>query len=291
MGIKGLFKIIKSCVPEAIETIGMEALRGKTIAVDVPIFMHKFLYLNPSDPLAGFRAQLDNMRNFEIHPIYVFDGVAHVAKLPEIEKRQDRKRKAKDDLQEASERLKEAKKVKDVVLNFGAIADAQTNFMKAQHRVVAVPTKDHYRGLQTFFDDNGVDWIQATHDAEKTAAKLVSAGSAFAVASEDTDTLPYLCGGGREGKLVTGFGKESMKVYDLAKVLDGLGLEQKPFVDFCILSGSDLCSKIRNVAGKRALSFVQSHGTIENILRTLDRDKYVVPDDFPYERAREEFGV
>lgn len=291
MGIKGLFKIIKTCAPSAIEEVTMESLRGKTIAIDVPIFMYKFAYLNPDDPLEGFRYQLATVRRFDIHPIYVFDGVAHVAKAPELEKRKERKRKAKDDLVEASDRLKATKQMGDVVLNFGAMADAMTQFQKAHHRVVSVPSKDQYRLLQEYFAKEGVDWIQATHDAEKTAAGLVSSGKAYAVASNDTDTLPYLCGGGREGRLVTEFGKETMKMYDLAKVLAGLGLGPKPFVDFCILSGSDLCSKIRNVAGKRALSFVQSHGSIENILRTLDQRKYVVPEDFPYQRARDEFGV
>lgn len=292
MGIKNLSKIIKKMAPNAIREITIEDLRGKTVALDVPIFMYKFTYINPDDPLEGFRMQLKAMRDADIHPIYIFDGVATPMKQPELEKRRELKRKAVDDLASAEQKLaKVTSETNNSIMNFGAIADAHTGFEKARKKVISVPTAQSYRDLQAYFTAENVDWIQAKHDAEKTAANLVSDGKAYAVISEDFDTLPYLCGGGTSGKMVTGFTKETMVEYDLTEVLRYFNMSPNQFVDFCILSGSDLCEKIKNVAGKRALTLVQAHGSIERIVQFIDTDKYPVPVNFGYNAARKEFGV
>ena len=294
MGIKNLSKIIKKLAPTGVKDITMEELKGRTVAIDVPIFMYKFTYVNPSDPLEGFRLQLDLLKQHDMHPIYVFDGEVTPSKIPEMVKRREQKRKAVDDLSSASVKLakiQEVNKGAGAVVNFGAIADAHTKFQKAQKKVISVPTKQSYVALQEYFTEKGIDWIQAKHDAEKTAANLVSNGTAYAVVSEDFDTLPYLCGGGDTGKMITGFAKGDMMEYTLGPVLQQLNMDRKQFIDFCILSGCDLCKKIKNVAGKRALTLVQAHGSIERIVQFLDKDKYQVPEDFAYEDARKEFGV
>jgi len=295
MGIKNLSKILKKVAPAAISEITMEDLRGKTVALDVPIFMYKFHYVDPTNPLLGFQNQIKVMKEYNIHPIYVFDGKAAPSKAPELEKRREMKRKAVDDLQAASKKLavvQETNRGADLVANFAAIAHAQNTFQRAQKKVISVPTKKSYMDLENFFKANNIDWIQATHDAEKTAAQLVSNGTAYAVCSEDFDTLPYLCGGGHQGKFVTKFGSAIMLQYDLEQVLVGLKMDREQFVDFCILCGCDLaCGKIKNVAGKRALGLIQSHKSIENIVRTIDHTKYPVPESFDYNAARVEFGI
>ena len=294
MGIKNLAKIIRSVAPNAVKEISMESLRGTTISIDVPIFMYKFTYINPTDPLEGFRMQLETFKNLEITPIYVFDGKTAPVKEPEMIKRREMKRKAVDNLAEAEQNYKE-KKAKidptDFTSNIGDLVDACNQFEKAKKKVQSVPTKASYIQLEKYFTENNVQWMQAKNDAEKTCANLVSSGKAFAVVSEDFDTLPYLCGMGIKGKLITGFGKETMKEYDLEQLLSTIKMNQNQFIDFCILSGCDLCSKIKNIAGKRALTLVQSHKSIENIIRVIDKNKYKVPEEFHFQAAREEFGI
>lgn len=285
--------MIRSVAPNAVKEITMNELRGKTLTFDVPIFMYKFTYINPSDPLEGFRMQLETLRELDITPIYVFDGKTAPVKAPEIMKRREMKRKAVENLADAEENYnqKKAKVSSDFTNNVGALVDACTQFEKAKKKVQSVPTKESYIKLQEYFTDHRIQWIQAKNDAEKTCANLVSANTAYAVVSEDFDTLPYLCGMGTEGRMVTGFGKDSMRQYDLGPLLSTIQMDRMQFVDFCILSGCDLCTKIKNIAGKRALTLVQSHKSIENIVRVIDKNKYKVPEDFDYNAAREEFGV
>ena len=40
------------------------------------------------------------------------------------------------------------------------------------------------------------------------------------------------------------------------------------------------------VGPKTALNLVQKHGSMEKVLQSLDKDKYPIPEPFPYEEAR-----
>ena len=293
MGIKNLSKIIKKLAPSGVSEICMEDLRGKTLCIDVPIFMYKFTYIDPENPIKCFQVQLSTMQEFDITPIYIFDGVAASIKAPELEKRRNLKRKAQNDFENASKKLAKLKETsKDITANFANLADAHTQFEKAKKKVISVPSAESYTKLREYLTENNVKWMQAPHDAEKLAANLVSSGVAYGVVSEDFDTMPYLCGSnGEDGMLITGFTKPVMTVYKLKPILKQLKMNKHEFVDFCILSGCDLCSKIKNIAGKRAVSLIQAHGSIERIIRVLDKNKYQVPEEFNYDAARKEFGV
>lgn len=43
------------------------------------------------------------------------------------------------------------------------------------------------------------------------------------------------------------------------------------------------------IGPKTALNLVQKHGCMEKVLESLDKDKYPIPDPFPYQEARRLF--
>ena len=57
----------------------------------------------------------------------------------------------------------------------------------------------------------------------------------------------------------------------------------------CILLGCDYCESIRGIGPKRAIELVAQHETIEKILDNIDTKKYIVPEDWNYQKARELF--
>jgi flap endonuclease-1 len=86
------------------------------------------------------------------------------------------------------------------------------------------------------------------------------------------------------------------------------------FIDLCILAGCDYCNTIRGamsrrrgtgarvcgwdsdrttahagVGPKRALALIQQHGSIETVIKNLDKAKNPLPDQFPFEATRELF--
>lgn len=61
------------------------------------------------------------------------------------------------------------------------------------------------------------------------------------------------------------------------------------FIDLCILLGCDYCDSIRGIGPHRAVQLIREHKSLENIIKVLDPKKYKIPEDWPYEQARELF--
>ena len=80
-----------------------------------------------------------------------------------------------------------------------------------------------------------------------------------------------------------------IKEFHYEKILEGLELNKDQFVDLCILLGCDYCEKIRGVGPKGAIKLIQDNKTIENILETIDTKKFVVPENWAYQGARQLF--
>merc|ERR1719317_6652 len=76
--------------------------------------------------------------------------------------------------------------------------------------------------------------------------------------------------------------------FDLAAVLEGMGLTMAQFIDVCILCGCDYCPSIRGIGPKTALAMIKKHGNIEGMLEAIaETSKYVVPENWRFEKARE----
>lgn len=77
--------------------------------------------------------------------------------------------------------------------------------------------------------------------------------------------------------------------YSLSKLLEKLQITQNEFVDLCILLGCDYCDKIAGLGPKRALTLIQKHRTIENVVLHINRKTYPVPQFWKYKEARKLF--
>lgn len=64
------------------------------------------------------------------------------------------------------------------------------------------------------------------------------------------------------------------------------------FVDLCILLGCDYLEPIPKVGPNTALKLIREYGSLEKVVEALESDskkKYVIPEDWPYQDARELF--
>ncbi|XP_078392038.1 flap endonuclease 1-like isoform X1 [Cetorhinus maximus] len=133
----------------------------------------------------------------------------------------------------------------------------------------------------------GVPYIEAPSEAEATCAALVKAGKVHCTATEDMDALPFGCT--RLIRNVSAKKDARVEEISLPQILKSLDLTQEQFVDLCILMGCDYCDKIKGIGLKRALPLIQSHKSIEEIIRNVDRLKYQLPEGWPYREARKLF--
>jgi len=80
-----------------------------------------------------------------------------------------------------------------------------------------------------------------------------------------------------------------IKEFYYEKILEGFEMDKDQFIDLCLLLGCDYCDKIRGIGPKNAIKLIQEHKSIEKIIEAIDTKKFIVPENWVYEGARELF--
>lgn len=135
----------------------------------------------------------------------------------------------------------------------------------------------------------GIPYLDSPTEAEAQCAMMVKLGKAYAVASEDMDSLAF-----GANVLLRGFGsrREPITEINLKDVLEGLEMGILEFVDLCILCGCDYSPTIEGVGMTTALKLMKQLNSIEEVIRFIDAKttgNYKIPEYFPYAEAREIF--
>lgn len=201
-----------------------------------------------------------------IKPVFVFDG-----EPPDLKKRELAKRSLRRD--DASEDLNRAIEVGD-----------EDSIEKFSKRTVKI-TKKHNDDCKKLLRLMGVPVVEAPGEAEAQCASLCKNHKAYAVASEDMDSLTF--GSLRFLRHITdlSFKRSPVTEFEVPKVLEELGLTMDQFIDLCILSGCDYCENIKGIGGQRALKLIRQHGCIEEVVQNLN-NRFTVPEDWPYQEVR-----
>ncbi|OAA65286.1 DNA repair protein (XPGC)/ Rad [Niveomyces insectorum RCEF 264] len=205
-----------------------------------------------------------------IKPLYVFDGAPPKLKSGELARRYMRKQEATEDMAEARET--------------GTAEDVE----KFSRRTVRV-TREHNAECQRLLKLMGVPYLLAPTEAEAQCAALARAGKVYAAASEDMDTLCFNTPILLRHLTFSEQRKEPIQEIHLDKLLLGLNMDRKQFVDLCILLGCDYLDPIPKVGPNTALKLIREHGSLEKVvefIRADSKQRYTIPDDWPFEDAR-----
>ncbi|KAK2822158.1 hypothetical protein Q5P01_022223 [Channa striata] len=227
MGITKLADLVRSAAQDAISYKEISDYSGKVIAFDTSIIMNQFWAATPQlSPLTGLLYRTLTFLEYDIKPVFVFDGQPPKEKSAVLKKRAE---------------------------SAGWNSTYRTGTTSSQ-------TKECSQLLELL----GVPVIKAPGDAEALCAHLVKQKKVDAVASEDMDTLPF--GGSILIRQLNAKKKSEVIEYSLPKLLTKLDLSQQEFVDLCILLGCDYCDKIKGLGPIKALKLIQQHRTIENVV-------------------------
>ncbi|KAL8438811.1 hypothetical protein Efla_003848 [Eimeria flavescens] len=304
MGIKGLTKFLADQAPSALHAEPKASLLGRVVAVDASMALYQFLTAvrdaqtmgnltdeagNVTSHLAGMLARVTRLLEQGIRPVYVFDGAAPEQKAAELEKRRARR-------EEAEALAAAAKETGD-----------KEELRKQLARTIRVSPEQN-REVQQLLQLLGLPVVIAPGEAEAQCAELAKTGKVWATATEDADALTFgtpilirnlsftdsSSGSSKATAASGGGGAPGAKTHPvlsihLDKVLQELKLTMDQFVDFCILCGCDYCGTIRGVGAKTAYALIKEHHTIEGVLAHLDSSKFVLPDPFPFQQARDCF--
>jgi flap endonuclease-1 len=267
------------------EEIQLDTLRGRTVAIDAMNFLYQFLSIirqrdgellrdskgRITSHLSGLFYRTANFIEIGIRPIYVFDGRPPVLKLRTVEERKIARMEAEAEWRRALEegRIEEARK-----------------FAQRAGRV----DEEMIRQAKTLLGYMGVPWVQAPAEGESQAAKIVQNGDAWAVGSQDYDSLLFGAPRLVRNLAITGRrklpGKDvyvdvNPELVELEMTLRTLQITREMLVGIGILVGTDYNEGVKGIGPKKALALVKQYGSLERLLKEMN-DKFEVD---PFEVA------
>ncbi len=218
MGIKHLNTFLTNHCSRAISKIHVSEFSGKSVAIDASIYLYRFIADNKL--IEHTFSMVSIFRNYNIQPIFVFDGTPPPEKKDTLVERRENKRAAKAKY----DTLKEANPEQDT-----------EEMEKLKRQFVNVKDSD-IQLVKSLLDDYGVAWISAPGEAVELCAHLMHTNQVYACMSDDMDMFAYGCVHVfRHFSLV----KHTVLFYDLAKILTHLQMTVQEFRQVIVLSGTD----------------------------------------------------
>ncbi len=254
------------------EPIDFADLKGKVIAVDALNSLYQFLasirqpdgtplmdsHKNITSHLSGLLYRTIRLLELGIKPVYVFDG-----KPPHLKHKEIAGRSALKD--EAEYEWAKAKKE-------GRLEDAKKYAMRTS-RLTSVML-DESKRLLCFM---GMPYVQAPSEGEAQCVRLCMNEDAWAVGSQDYDSM--LLGASRLVRGLTMSGTLELSMIRLDKALGDIALTREQLVDLAILVGTDFNEGIKGIGPKKALKIVKD-GKVEEYRSQFEVDLDEVRDLF-----------
>jgi flap endonuclease-1 len=261
----------------------LEALSGKSIAVDAFNVLHQFLALirtRDGTPLSDSQNRVTShlvglvfrttrlIADQRMELVFVFDGRPPQLKRRRVEKRRALRRRAEEEYAEA--------------VKAGDLAKAYSKAVQTGRL-----TREMVDDSKRLLDLLGVPWVQAPSEGEAQAAYMAQRGDVWASSSRDYDSL--LLGTPRLIRYLTIQGQEWLpskdrarklepELIDLEVFLGHHGITREQLVDLGIIVGTDFNDGIRGIGPKTALKLVREHGRLEEMPEKVTAQ---LPETYP----------
>ena len=257
-------------------------LWGRVLAVDANNMLYQFLALirmHDGKPFTDSAGHVTShliglvfrttrlLAEFDIRPVFVFDGKPPARKMPTLNERHLTRAKARRDW--------------ELAVGRGDYAAAWSKAVRMDSLTQEM-TGDAKRALSLL----GIPIVQAPQEGEAQAAHMARRGDVWAANSRDYDSV--LFGAPRLIRYLTISGQEylpskgtsrplSPELIDLQKMLATLGITLEQLVDLAVLVGTDFNEGVRGIGPKTALKLIQKHGALENLPTEI---KEKLPKDY-----------
>jgi flap endonuclease-1 len=236
MGIRALNKFLQAKCKSSIKSIPLSELSGKKIAVDISIYLYK--YISENALLENLYLMISLFRTNNITPIFIFDGKPPTEKNDTIATRKKNKIDAREEyyrLKVLVENMKTEPDAETQTQKESEINDMTQTMEQLRKKFVSIKYDD-IQNVKTLLQAYGVTYFEAPGEADILCAKLVTNNHVYACLSEDTDMFVYGCGRVLRYLSLT---QSSVVIYDLNHILKTLNISMDVFKKICILYGCD----------------------------------------------------
>jgi len=293
MGIQNLNSILKAVCPNAFYSLNITELSGKKIAIDAGIIMYKTMSICNKEVVNKTNVLCEDIDNaeietnwykkviynamrfleFNITPIYVFDGKPHYLK--------EKYARAKRGI--IREKLKEDIKNIKNELSSNPLDNLPEKIKELQKKM-SLDIKLNQNMLIKVLREIGIPCIVSNCEAERCCVSLCKDGVVDIVYSNDTDCLAWGC-----PYLMTDI---SQRLYDPIRgssyymcsmisqsyILLLLDITNDYFVDFCILCGCDYNKKIKGYGIMKLIDILKNKKTFDDLNITEEQIKQLEVD-------------
>ena len=258
------------------EEISLDDLTGKVIAIDAFNVLYQFLTTirqydgaplmdskgRVTSHLSGLFYRTTNMMARGLKLVFVFDGEAPALKEKTRELRKEVKKAAREKFEAAISDEEKAKYASRAVYLSGDLIEESKELLDAL----------------------GVPYIQAPAEGEAQAAYLVHKGDAWAVGSQDYDSLLFGATRLIQNLTLAKTRKTSSgavvavkpQLIELKKALAQMGINRDQLICLGILVGTDYNPKgVPGIGQKNALKLVKEHKTPAKIFKEVGKTKEV----------------
>lgn len=249
MGFPNLNRLLMSkCSQTAIHNIHLNELYEKKIAVDISIYLYRFM--DDGNFMENMYTFLSLFKYYCIIPIFVFDGKPPVEKQETIKQRNIEKKKAMQEFKELAETI-DTYKNKDEIEN---------RLKVLKKKMVKITRKDIEQSVE-LIQAFGFAYYFAPQEADQLCVHLVKSTDVYATMSDDMDIIISGCSRViRNLNIVT----HSATIYETDKILIEFGLTINQFREIVVLAGSDYHDK----TDEKKLSLQQSFELYKKFIET-----------------------
>ena len=293
MGIRMLNKFLQDKCKSSISRVNLSKLSGKKIAVDISIYLYKFLGDNAL--LENLYLMISIFRENNIIPIFVFDGKPPAEKNDTIAFRKKTKMNARDEyyrLKQILDDIESDVAVSDcesandggggggseetIVHTLSNSADIRTMMDKLKKKFVILKS-DHIQNAKTLLQAYGMTYIESPGEADMLCAKLVSKNIVYACLSEDTDMFVYGCSRVLRYLSLT---TSTVILYDFQEIIKTLDMTTYEFRQLCIIYGCDYLPKNENQNYKNMTIFnsYKMFKSYKDYLKNRNENNEITPE-------------
>ena len=214
MGIKQLKSFLKGeCAPcTHVTTLAVAA--NKTIVVDTSIYMYEFC--RNGGFIEGFQSLMELYHEYEITPIFIFDGKMPPTKKRVVQERAEVRHRAIQDLEVVNTQLQECHEMPDSDPHKSVILAKRTDLLAQTVRI----TSDQPKQLRDWMKARQISFLVADGEADVLCAQMVLAQKAWGCMSNDTDMFMYNCPHVLSNVSITGENRGECMYYCLDEILD-----------------------------------------------------------------------
>jgi flap endonuclease-1 len=232
MGIKHLNKLLtKYCTINSIKHITFQEISNKIIVIDASIYMYK--YIEKEELVEKMHLMISIFtKQYNITPIFVFDGKPPDEKKELINKRREKRKEAQSEYDSIKNMLTQKQDHSDIS---SSTIDYEQKLIHLKKQTIKIQ-EYHVRKMKRLLNSMGIQYIEAEGEADTVCTELVLSNKAYACMSEDMDMLLYGC-----TRIIrqSCFVNHSAILYDTSKILDELNISLCMFREMVILSGTD----------------------------------------------------